>query len=133
RGRQQGARIKRTDTGGGVGEPIRRRGGLMVEQARALRNATSKPIKVQYTGIQVLTQCTVNEHYKTPREVALAIAKEFNADFKELDEIGVDFIQIDEFTWPYFFEDYTIEAFNNAVEGVKARIVCHVCWGNWGG
>jgi methionine synthase II (cobalamin-independent) len=46
----------------------------------------------------------------------------------------VDFIQFDEFTWPYGFEDWAIEAFNRAVEGVKnARVVCHVCWGNWGG
>ncbi|MDE2253289.1 MAG: 2-hydroxypropyl-CoM lyase, partial [Betaproteobacteria bacterium] len=48
--------------------------------------------------------------------------------------IGADFIQIDEFTWPYFFEDYAIEAFNRAVEGInKAKIIVHVCWGNWGG
>lgn len=114
-------------------EPIRRRGGLMVEQARALRAATDKPIKVQYTGIQVLAQCTDDKFYKSPRERALALAQAYNEDFRELDEIGVDFIQIDEFTWPYFFEDYTIEAFNKAIEGVKAQIVCHVCWGNWGG
>src|SRR5262249_23519892 len=114
-------------------EPIRRRGGLMVEQARALRAATTKPIKVQYTGIQGLAQGTTDQYYKTPRERALALAQAYNEDFRELDEIGVEFIQIDEFTWPYFFEDYTIEAFNKAIEGIKAQIVCHVCWGNWGG
>jgi hypothetical protein len=31
-------------------------------------------------------------------------------------------------------EDWAIEAFNRAVAGVKnAKIVCHICWGNWGG
>lgn len=112
---------------------IKRYGALMMEQARALRAATSKPIKIQYTGIQVIAQCTADNHYKTPAERALAIARAYNEEFKELDAIGVDFIQIDEFTWPYFFEPWAIEAFNAAVEGVKAQIVCHVCWGNWGG
>jgi 5-methyltetrahydropteroyltriglutamate--homocysteine methyltransferase len=118
---------------GTLRQKIERRTGLMVEQARALRSLTKKPIKIQYTGIQVLAQCTVDQHYATPRERALDIAAAYNADFKELDALGVDFIQIDEFTWPYFFEDWGIEAFNKAIEGVKAQIVCHVCWGNWGG
>jgi methionine synthase II (cobalamin-independent) len=62
------------------------------------------------------------------------IAKAVNEDILEVDAMGADFIQLDEFTWPYGFEDWAIEAFNRAVEGVKhAKIVCHVCWGNWGG
>jgi 5-methyltetrahydropteroyltriglutamate--homocysteine methyltransferase len=57
-----------------------------------------------------------------------------NEDLLEVDALGVDFIQMDEFTWPYGFEGWAIEAFNRAVDGVKnARIIVHVCWGNWGG
>jgi 5-methyltetrahydropteroyltriglutamate--homocysteine methyltransferase len=117
-----------------IEQEIKRRGSMMVEQARALKRATSKPTKVQYTGVQVLAQCTNDLYYKSARERALAIAKAMNEDILEVDELGIDFIQIDEFTWPYFYEDWAIEAFNAAVEGVKnARIVVHVCWGNWGG
>lgn len=113
---------------------IKMRGAMMVEQARALKRATGKPVKVQYTGVQVLAQCTNDLHYKSSRDRALAIAKAMNEDIREVDALGVDFIQLDEFTWPYFYEDWAIEAFNAAVEGVKnARIVVHVCWGNWGG
>ena len=62
------------------------------------------------------------------------IAKAINEDILEVAALGVDFIQLDEFTWPYGFEDWAIEAFNRSVEGVKnAKIVCHICWGNWGG
>jgi 5-methyltetrahydropteroyltriglutamate--homocysteine methyltransferase len=119
---------------GTVEQEIKRRGSIMVEQARALKRATSKPTKVQYTGVQVLAQCTNDLFYKSSRDRALAIAKAMNEDIREVDALGVDFIQLDEFTWPYFFEDWAIEAFNTAVEGVKnARIVVHVCWGNWGG
>jgi 2-hydroxypropyl-CoM lyase len=115
-------------------EEIRRRGAIMVEQARALKRATNKPTKVQYTGIQVLAQATNDLYYSDPRDRAMAIAAAINADLLEVDAMGVDFIQLDEFTWPYFYEDWAIDAFNRAVEGVThAKIICHVCWGNWGG
>jgi methionine synthase II (cobalamin-independent) len=114
-------------------QEIKRRGAIMVEQARALLRATRKPTKIQYTGIQVLAQATNDLHYKSSRDRAMAIAKAINEDLREVDALGVDFIQLDEFTWPYGFEDWAIDAFNCAVEGVKAQIIVHVCWGNWGG
>lgn len=117
-----------------INKEIKRYGALMVEQAKALRKATKKPIKVQYTGVQPLAQVANDLHYKSSHERAMAIAKAINEDLKEVEAIGADFIQLDEFTWPYFFEDYAIEAFNRAVEGItKAKIIVHVCWGNWGG
>jgi len=113
---------------------VKRRGAIMVEQARALKKATDKPTKVQYTGVQVLAQATNDLYYESPRERALEIAAAINEDILEVDAMGVDFIQIDEFTWPYFLEDWAIEAFNRAVQGVQnAKIIVHVCWGNWGG
>lgn len=119
---------------GTVTKAIQRHGAMMVEQAKALRRATKKPIKVQYTGVQVLAQVTNDLFYKSSRERAMAIAAAINEDLKEVEAIGADFIQLDEFTWPYFFEDYAIEAFNRAVEGIKkSKIIVHVCWGNWGG
>lgn len=115
-------------------QEIKRRGQMMIEQTRALKKATDKPIKAQYTGIQVFAQATNDLHYKSSRDRAMDIAKAINDDILEVDALGADFIQLDEFTWPYGFEDWAIEAFNRAVEGVKrAKIVCHVCWGNWGG
>lgn len=119
---------------GTVREKIWRRGQIMVEQARALRRATDKPVKVQYTGVQVLAQCMNDQYYSSNRDRAMDVAKAINEDILAVDALGVDYIQLDEFTSPYFFEDWAIEAFNKAVEGVKnAKIVCHICWGNWGG
>jgi methionine synthase II (cobalamin-independent) len=117
-----------------LNQEVKRRGAIMVEQAKALKKATNKPVKVQYTGIQVFAQATNDLYYKSSRDRAIDIAKAINEDILEVDALGVDFIQLDEFTWPYGFEDWAIEAFDRAVEGVKnAKIVCHVCWGNWGG
>src|ERR1019366_3788211 len=95
---------------GTVEQEIKRRGAMMVEQARALKRATSKPTKVQYTGVQVLAQCTNDLYYKSSRDRALAIAKAMNEDILEVDAMGIDFIQLDEFTWPYFYEDWAIAA-----------------------
>ncbi len=115
-------------------QEVKRRGAIMVEQAKALKKATNKPVKVQYIGIQVFAQATNDLYYKSSRDRAMDIAKAINEDILEVDALGVDFIQLDEFTWPYGFEDWAIEAFNRAVEGVKnAKIICHICWGNWGG
>ena len=115
-------------------QEIKRRGAIMVEQARALKQATNKPTKVQYTGVQVLAQCTNDLYYDDSRDRAMALAAAMNEDILEVDSMGVDFIQLDEFTWPYFYEDWAIEAFNRAVQGVQhAQVIVHVCWGNWGG
>jgi len=119
---------------GTLDQEVKRHGSIMLEQAKALKRATNKPTKVQYTGVQVLAQCTNDLHYKSSRDRAMAIAAAINEDLREVDALGVDFIQLDEFTWPYGFEGWAIEAFNRAVDGVKnAQIIVHVCWGNWGG
>ena len=115
-------------------QEIKRYGPIMIQQARALKRATDKPIKVQYTGVQALAQCTNDYYYKSSYDRAMAIATALNEELLELDEMGVDFIQLDEFTWPYLFEDWAIEAYNRCVAGVKnAKIVTHVCWGNYKG
>ncbi|MDE0709370.1 MAG: 2-hydroxypropyl-CoM lyase, partial [bacterium] len=119
---------------GTLTQEVKRHGAIMVEQARALKQATNKATKIQYTGIQVLAQATNDLHYEAAEDRAMDIAAAINEDILEVDAMGIDFIQLDEFTWPYFFEPWAIEAFNRAVEGVQhAKIICHVCWGNWGG
>ena len=81
----------------------------------------------------MLAAATTNQYYKETRELALAIAKAFNEDFKELADNGVDIIQLDEFVWPYGMGDWEIEAVNTAVEGVDAQFWVHTCWGNYSG
>ncbi len=119
---------------GTLTQEVKRRGAVMVEQARALKRATNKATKIQYTGIQVLAQATNDLHYEAAEDRAMAIADAINEDILEVDAMGIDFIQLDEFTWPYFYEPWAIEAFNRAVAGVQnAKIIVHICWGNWGG
>jgi len=101
---------------------------------RAVRKATSKPVKVSYNGIQVLTLASNDTHYHSNRDLSRAIAKAFHEDFLELAAEGVDIIQLDEFVWPYGMSDWEVEAFNLAVDDVPGvQFWVHTCWGNYSG
>ena len=90
---------------------------------RAVRKATKKPVKVSYTGLGVIAAATTNLHYKDTREVAMALAKAFNEDFKELADNGCDIIQLDEFVWPYGMGDWEIDALNAVGRGRELRVL----------
>jgi len=115
-----------------VGE-VRREHPFHLATLRALRRATRKPVKISYTGIQVLAAASNNQFYKETKELALAIAKAFNEDFKELADAGCDIVQLDEFVWPYGMGDWEIEVLNKAVEGAGCQFWVHTCWGNYSG
>ncbi len=115
-----------------VGE-VRREHPFHLATLRATRKATKKPVKISYTGIQVLAAATTNQYYSETKDLAMAIAKAFNEDFKELADNGCDIIQLDEFVWPYGMGDWEIEALNAATEGVDCQFWVHTCWGNYSG
>lgn len=112
---------------------IRREYPFHLNHLRATRKVTNKPVKVSYTGLGVLAAATTNLHYKDTRELALAIAKAFNEDFKVLADNGCDIIQLDEFVWPYGMGDWEIEALNLSVQDVGCQFWVHTCWGNYSG
>jgi len=101
---------------------------------RAMRKATDKPVKVSYSGIQVLALAANDEYYKDTRTLAIQIAKAYHEDFLRLAEEGVDIIQIDEFVWPYGMSDWEVEVYNLAVDDVPGvQFWTHTCWGNYSG
>jgi len=113
--------------------PISRRYPFHVETLKAMRKATDKPIKISYTGVGSMTAATNNQHYKDIKELSQAFAKCLNEDMKELVDIGVDIIQMDEFVWPYGMGDWEIDALNKVVDGLSCQTWVHSCWGNYGG
>lgn len=116
-----------------VGE-VSRKASFAMETLRAVRKATKKPVKISYQGIQVLAAASNDEYYKDLKDLATAIAKAYREDFLELADVGVDIIQLDEFLWPYGMEDWMVEVFNLAVDGISGvQFWAHACWGNYGG
>ena len=65
----------------------------------------------------------------------MAIAAALNEDVLEVDAISqVKVLQLDEWFWPYQYEDWSIEVFNRTVEGVRnAKVMVHLCVGNYRG
>ncbi|MGQ0577241.1 MAG: cobalamin-independent methionine synthase II family protein [Pseudonocardia sp.] len=100
---------------------------------RATRRATKKPVKISYAGVQVLAAAATNQYYSDTRELAMAIAKAFNEDFRELADHGADIIQLDEFVWPYGMGDWEVDALNTAIDGIDCQFWVHTCWGNYSG
>jgi methionine synthase II (cobalamin-independent) len=114
---------------------LTRRCPLYSEQVRVLRRVTTKPIKVNFPGLQVLAMGSINRYYSDVKDLAFDLARIYNEEFKELVAAGCDIIQLDEFTWHFGLSlgDWEVDVFNAAVDGVDADIHVHVCWGNYMG
>jgi 5-methyltetrahydropteroyltriglutamate--homocysteine methyltransferase len=108
---------------------------MMTPIAEALTELTDAPLKIQWTAAGTLTGLSADQHYSTDRDRALAIADALNDDILEVDAIDqVAILQIDEWFWPYEYEDWSIEAFNRTVAGVRnAKVMVHLCVGNYRG
>jgi 5-methyltetrahydropteroyltriglutamate--homocysteine methyltransferase len=107
--------------------PVSLRVPLHTETLAAVRRVTDRPVKVSYTGLQVLTLFAKDEFYGAQRELGAALAASLNEDFRRLADAGVDVIQIDEFLWSYGVSDWEIELLNRAVAGVDVQFWVHVC------
>ena len=113
--------------------PISRKVPWLLEQLKAVKKATDKPVKVQYMGLAGMTMATHNQHYADVKELSFALAKAYNEEFRQIADAGADVIQMDEFGWHYGLRlgEWENDVFNAAVEGVDATILTHVCWGNF--
>lgn len=89
--------------------------------------------KVCVTGPQMLAKRATNEYYKSDKELIFDLADILNVELKGLVAAGCDYIQIDEPVWVGYPQDmpWLVEAFNKMVNGVKAKIAVHVCYGNY--
>src|SRR2546430_11227975 len=107
-----------------------------VEEFRYLVTQTEKPVKATCPGpvtLSIHVQLRPGDVYGNDR---LALCWDFvpaiNAELRALVEAGADYIQIDEPSAaivPGQIAEY-VKMFNACVDGVRARIAYHVCFGN---
>lgn len=117
-----------------VREKVRSRGSLgMDEHFTFLKAHARSRTKVCVTGPQMLAKRATNEFYATDRELVFDLADILNAELKGLVAAGCDFLQIDEPVWVGYPQDmpWLVESFNRLVNGVRAKIALHVCYGNY--
>jgi len=114
--------------------PIRRKGGLgMANHFRFLKENTIAHPKLTCTGPQMLVKRATNEFYKDEKEAVFDAARVLNAELKECVSAGCDYIQIDEPVWVGYPKDieWLVQAFNQLVDGVEAKLALHICYGNY--
>ena len=119
-----------------VGRLAASRGLGIVDEYRYLKAHTQRPIKVTCTGPVTMTMpIELGSIYKDRLELAAEVAHVINAELKALVVEGASFIQIDEPSYallPGSLNEW-VDLFNEAVDGVKAKIALHICFGSVGG
>jgi len=115
-----------------VSGPIERLRPVEVEDVRFLRANTERMIKITLPGPFTMSQQAVNEHYRTDRELALALADAVNAEVRDLFAAGADIVQLDE---PWLqaraeaAREFGVEAVDRALAGVAGTTALHLCFG----
>ncbi|MET0849823.1 MAG: methionine synthase [Candidatus Rokuibacteriota bacterium] len=112
--------------------PVRRRGSIHGAEARFLRGATGRPIKLTLPGPMTIVDTIHDAHYGSRAALGRALAALINEEARELEAAGVDVIQIDEPAFNVYMDevrDWGIEALDAAVAGLRCRTVVHICYG----
>ncbi len=105
----------------------------VIEEFRLARRYTDRPMKATVPG--PFTLC-IPLKLGGPYRDREALIGEFvgivNAELRGLVDAGADFIQIDEPNFVMYRGELPdlVEVFNQAVEGVRAKLALHVCFGN---
>jgi 5-methyltetrahydropteroyltriglutamate--homocysteine methyltransferase len=96
------------------------------------RSVSCRPVKFSFTGPFSLSRRIRSSAYSDPAELVRALARQLNAEARELAKAGATLLQIDE----PFLAGYTeqvelaVEAVNIVTDGVAATWALHVCYGN---
>lgn len=109
----------------------------LVEEFTYVRTLTRKPVKICTPGpLTLALPITPGAGYIAEDYLAVCydLAKIVNRELLQLVAAGADFIQIDEPSAagrrPSLPVEETVKLFNRTVEGVKAKIALHICFGN---
>jgi len=104
----------------------------LVSPFQRARSLTRSPLKFTLTGPHMLSRTLLNSHYKTPADLAMALAQVLAQQVKRIE---ADVIQIDEANITGHPEDapWAAAAINHVLEAVPCQKAMHLCFGNYGG
>jgi 5-methyltetrahydropteroyltriglutamate--homocysteine methyltransferase len=111
---------------------VARRGPVFVDDARFLRGATERRVKVTLPGPMTMVDTLYDAHYRSREKLAWAFAEILNAEAREIAATGVDVIQFDEPAFNVFFDevrDWGIRTLERAAEGLGCTTAVHICYG----
>lgn len=105
---------------------------VFVEDAKFLRQQTSKTIKWALPGPMTMIDTLYDGHYKSREKLAWEFAKILNEEARELEAAGVDIIQFDEPAFNVFFDevnDWGVATLERAIRGLNCETAVHICYG----
>ena len=113
--------------------PLRWEGPMTLEMWRFAQGLTEKPVKGMLTGPYTMVEWSFDDYYGDRRRAVLDMAGVIHQEALELDRAGARYIQIDEpaiHTRPDDDLELAIEAVGIVSEGLKAKTVTHICYGD---
>ena len=102
--------------------PVARRGPIYVDDARFLRNATTRKVKYTLPGPMTMVDTLYDAHYRSREKLAWAFAEILNEEARAIAATGVDVIQFDEPAFNVYFDevrDWGIAALERAAQGLR--------------
>ena len=112
--------------------PIRRPAPIHRDEVVYARAHTARRLKVTMPGPMTIVDTLADEHYRDRPALAMAFAEIINAEARELEAAGADYIQLDEPAFNVYLDavpTWGIRALNRAVEGLRAKTIVHICYG----
>lgn len=113
--------------------PVGRPGPLTLDMWRYAQSLTDKPVKGMLTGPYTIAEWSFNSYYPTRREFILELASAIHEEALELQRAGARYIQVDEPALMTREEDLdiSIEADAIVTEGLEAKTITHICYGEF--
>ncbi len=113
--------------------PIRRTGAWTVDWWKFAQSQTKKPVKGMLTGPYTMMDWSFNEHYPSREAMAMDLAEAIREEALALEAAGAMYIQVDEPAVSVRPEELklAIRALGRAVEGLKAKTITHICYGDF--
>src|SRR5215468_5355498 len=112
--------------------PLRLKGRVHADEARAARTHTTRQLKFTLPGPMTIADTVADRHYGDRVKMAFAFAELLNEEAKALEADGLDMIQFDEPAFNVFMDEvpvWGIQALERAAQGLKCATAVHICYG----
>lgn len=112
--------------------PLRLKGRVHADEARAARTHTAHQLKFTLPGPMTIADTVADRHYGDRVKMAFAFAELLNEEAKALEADGLDVIQFDEPAFNVFMDEvpvWGIRALERAAQGLKCATAVHICYG----
>src|SRR5947207_3586883 len=112
--------------------PLRLKGRVHADEARAARTHTARKLKFTLPGPMTIIDTIADQYYGDRVKMAFAFAELLNEEAQALQADGVDVIQFDEPAFNVYMDevsDWGIKALERAAEGLTCATAVHICYG----